>query len=212
MQAVARSSLARAASFAPVASSSSSSISHRSFSTSLLRPARSTAYRPKRIPTFYGQHAAAHPQPDPAQRPSRQETDTSNHPLWRFFHDQQSLEVPDKRKDNSSRSWTAPELRLKSFTELHQLWYILLRERNVLLTQREEARRLRVDLSGYTAVPDKLRLCQKSMARIKQVISERRHAALQAAQILRERGQLAQAEQVEHEAKVAQEAVDQSGR
>lgn len=50
------------------------------------------------------------------------------------------------------------------------------------------------------------------MARIKQVISERRHAALQAAQILRARGQLAQAEQVEHEAKVAQEAVDQSGR
>lgn len=50
------------------------------------------------------------------------------------------------------------------------------------------------------------------MARIKQVISERRHAALQAAQILRERGQLAQAEQIENEAKVAQEAVDQSGR
>ena len=101
MQAVARSSLAGAASFAPVASSSSS-ISHRSFSTSVLRPARSTAYRPKRIPTYYGQHAAAHPQPDPAQRPTREETDTSNHPLWRFFHDQQSLEVPDKRKDNSS--------------------------------------------------------------------------------------------------------------
>lgn len=59
---------------------------------------------------------------------------------------------------HQGRSWTAPELRLKSFTELHQLWYILLRERNVLLTQREEARRLRVDLSGYTAVPDKLRL------------------------------------------------------
>lgn len=99
MQAVARSSFARAASFAPVASSSSSS---RPFSTSLLRPARSTAYRPKRISTYYGQHAAAHPQPDPAQRPNREETDTSNHPLWRFFHDQQSLEVPDKRKDNSS--------------------------------------------------------------------------------------------------------------
>ncbi|KWU42912.1 MRP-L47-domain-containing protein, partial [Rhodotorula sp. JG-1b] len=160
--------------------------------------------RPKRIPTYYGQHAAAHPQPDPAQRPTREETDTSNHPLWRFFHDQQSLESLTMRARAPGRSWTAPELRLKSFTELHQLWYILLRERNVLLTQREEARRLRVDLSGYTAVPDKLRLCQKSMARIKQVISERRHAALQAAQILRERGQLAQAEQIEHEAKVAQ--------
>jgi hypothetical protein len=158
--------------------------------------------------------------------------------LFTARSDPESLTL--KRARAPGRSWTAPELRLKSFTELHQLWYILLRERNVLLTQREEARRLRVDLSGYTAVPDKLRLvrlasllpcpfrhggnthagtrthgntqCQKSMARIKQVISERRHAALQAAQILRERGQLAQAEQVEHEAKVAQEAVDQSGR
>lgn len=66
--------------------------------------ARSTAYRPKRDATYYGQHVDAHPQPDPAQRPRRGETDTSNHPLWRFFHDQQSLEVPDKRKDNSSQS------------------------------------------------------------------------------------------------------------
>ncbi|GAA5863560.1 hypothetical protein JCM3774_006526 [Rhodotorula dairenensis] len=216
MQAATR-SLVRATLSPPTASvsasascsgSRSTAAATRSFSTSLAHSARSTAYRPKRVATYYGQHTHAHPQPDPALRPLRDQTDTSAHPLWRFFHDQQSLEVPDKRKDNSSRSWTAAELRLKSFTELHQLWYILLRERNVLLTQREEARRLRVDLSGYTAVPDKLRLCQKSMARIKQVISERRHAALEAAEILRARGQLAEAEQVEHEARIAQDAVD----
>ncbi|GAA5993252.1 hypothetical protein JCM10908_004533 [Rhodotorula pacifica] len=189
-------------------SSPSSSSSSRSFSSTPLPLARSTAYRPKRIPTYYGQHTSVHPQPDAHARPTRETTDTSAHPLWRFFHEQQSLEVPDKRKDNSSRSYTAPELRLKSFTELHQLWYVLLRERNVLLTQREEARRLRVDLSGYTAVPDKLRLCQKSMARIKQVLSERRHAALHAAEILRSEGKLAQALQVEEEARVAGEAVE----
>ena len=73
-------------------------------------------------------------------------------------HRQTRVESLTMRARAPGRSWTAPELRLKSFTELHQLWYILLRERNVLLTQREEARRLRVDLSGYTAVPDKLRL------------------------------------------------------
>lgn len=52
--------------------------------------------------------------------------------------------------------------------------------------------------------------CQKSMARIKQVISERRHAALEAAEILRSRGQLDDAARVEDEARVAQEVVQNS--
>ncbi|BGP20089.1 hypothetical protein JCM10213_002661 [Rhodosporidiobolus nylandii] len=161
-------------------------------------PGQSASGRPKRDATSYGLGRAARlPRKD---WPARETTDTSAHPLWRFFHGEQSLEVPDKRTDNSSRSWTALELRRKSFDELHQLWYVLLRERNVLLTQREEARRLRVDLGGFGAAPEKLRLCQKSMARIKQVLSERRHAALQAAEILREEGRVDAALQIEGEA------------
>ncbi|GAA6041803.1 hypothetical protein JCM8097_007168 [Rhodosporidiobolus ruineniae] len=186
----------------------SSSSSIRAFSSSSLSaaaaPGTSAANRPKRDQTNYGLNRAGRiPR---SQWPKQQDTNTDNHPLWRFFHDQQSLEVPDKRVDNSSRSWTALELRRKSFDELHQLWYVLLRERNVLLTQREEARRLRVDLSGFSAVPDKLRLCQKSMARIKQVLSERRHAALEAAEILRQRGEVDQAQALEGEAKGLGEA------
>jgi hypothetical protein len=33
-------------------------------------------------------------------------------------------------------------MRTKSFAELHTLWYVLVKERNVLATQREERRRL----------------------------------------------------------------------
>ncbi|KAF9267430.1 MRP-L47-domain-containing protein [Marasmius fiardii PR-910] len=75
----------------------------------------------------------------------------------------------------SGRSWKAAELRLKSFNDLHTLWYILLRERNLLATQKEEVRRMGVApvLQSFSY---KVRQCRKSMARIKYVLNERRLA------------------------------------
>ncbi|GAA5901560.1 mitochondrial 54S ribosomal protein uL29m MRPL4 [Sporobolomyces salmoneus] len=179
----------------------------RSFSSSPSSPAQSTAFRPKRDETKYGVTGTRIPR---SQWPKQSETNTDGHPLWKFFHNKESLEEPNRQKDYSSRSWTSFELRRKSFEELHALWYVLLRERNVLLTQREEARRLRVDLTGFTAVPEKLRMCQKSMARVKQTISERRHAALEAAEILRNEGNAEGAEAMELDARRMSDATRDS--
>lgn len=85
----------------PLASSS------RLISTSIPRLAVSTANRPKRDAAEYG-IPTSRPR---SEWPDRASTDTTNHPLWKFFGaKKESLEVPDKREDTSSEhNFTFPE-------------------------------------------------------------------------------------------------------
>ncbi len=63
-----------------------------------------------------------------------------------------SLE-PDPKSEG--RSWSATELRRKSFSDLHTLWYVLARERNLLATQVQTARRLGLDPKVHTSAIEK---------------------------------------------------------
>ncbi|KAJ6584986.1 mitochondrial 39-S ribosomal protein L47 (MRP-L47)-domain-containing protein, partial [Mycena capillaripes] len=104
-----------------------------------------------------------------------------DHGLYGFFR---RREDPNLRGDDQyetftdptikykGRSWLASELRLKSFQDLHTLWYVLLRERNLLATQREEMRRFGLAKDRFPAA----NACRKSMARIKAIMNERRLA------------------------------------
>ncbi|KAJ3575348.1 hypothetical protein NP233_g1155 [Leucocoprinus birnbaumii] len=85
-------------------------------------------------------------------------------------------ESPQTYHSISGRGWKAEELRLKSFNDLHTLWYVLLRERNLLATQKEETRRMGVQNPEFQVNGRKLFHVRKSMARIKQVLNERRLA------------------------------------
>jgi large subunit ribosomal protein L47 len=76
-------------------------------------------------------------------------------------------------KDNAAptagRSWKAQELRSKSWDDLHKLWYVLLKERNMLQSEKLRARAANARLQN----PFRLTKVRKSMSRIKHVLNER---------------------------------------
>ncbi|KAK4782003.1 hypothetical protein SAY86_016105 [Trapa natans] len=94
-------------------------------------------------------------------------TVTWHNPLEAFFEAHRSPE--DDKPVVYGRSWKASELRLKSWDDLHKLWYVLLKEKNMLMTQRQmlQAQNLRFPN------PERLPKVRKSMCRIKQVLTER---------------------------------------
>lgn len=65
------------------------------------------------------------------------------HNLAHFFENSESLPIFNpEAKVPYGRSWRADELRVKSFEDLHKLWFVLIKELNLLFTQKHEARRL----------------------------------------------------------------------
>jgi len=69
----------------------------------------------------------------------------------------------------TGRSWRASELRLKSFEDLHKLWFVLLKEKNKLLTERRLAKTMQTNWAN----PERLGKVRISMARLKTVATER---------------------------------------
>lgn len=91
--------------------------------------------------------------------------------LHDFFEDGRSLPIFERTKAPAyGRAWKADELRLKSFEDLHKLWFVLLKEKNLLATQKAEAQRLGQQWFGV----NRLHKVSLSMARIKTVLTERK--------------------------------------
>lgn len=83
-----------------------------------------------------------------------------------------------KAPHQHGRAWCAAELRRKSFDDLHKLWYVLLKEKNLLYTQQTEANRIGV----HWLEEGRLGAVHQSMARIKTILTERKLAFQKARQ------------------------------
>ncbi|KAI9479800.1 54S ribosomal protein L4 mitochondrial [Coemansia sp. RSA 989] len=92
--------------------------------------------------------------------------------LEEFFENGQRLPTT---KTPTGRAWLASELRQKSWEDLQKLWYVVLKERNVLASQLEERNRLDIN-KVYFENKGRVVKCKKTMARIKTVLNERRLA------------------------------------
>ncbi|XP_020113215.1 39S ribosomal protein L47, mitochondrial [Ananas comosus] len=92
---------------------------------------------------------------------------TANNPLEQFFEVDRSTD--EEKPVIYGRGWKASELRFKSWDDLHKLWYVLLKEKNMLMTQRQmlHAQNLRFPN------PERVPKVRKSMCRIKHVLTER---------------------------------------
>nr|CAG4648234.1 EOG090X0DBE [Moina brachiata]SVE93255.1 EOG090X0DBE [Moina brachiata] len=93
--------------------------------------------------------------------------DTSN--LSQFLEEPKNLNATEIK---SGRSWTLSELRIKSNVDLHKLWYVLLKERNMLLTMEYNCAKA----CQLFASPERLDKVNESMERIVNTIQERNSA------------------------------------
>ncbi|XP_048810983.1 39S ribosomal protein L47, mitochondrial [Lagopus muta] len=86
--------------------------------------------------------------------------------LEEFFDDPKNW---GEKTVKSGDAWNIKQLRAKSSQDLHKLWYVLLKEKNMLLTLEQESKRQQKPMPS----PERLEKVQKSMKNIDLVVKER---------------------------------------
>ncbi|XP_031638588.1 39S ribosomal protein L47, mitochondrial [Contarinia nasturtii] len=96
-------------------------------------------------------------------------TTIQRYDLMEFFDDKKNWGANEVR---SGRSWRLDELRIKSNSDLHKLWYVLLKEKNMLLTMEHEAD----EKFELFPSPERIDKVEESMENIETVVRERNRA------------------------------------
>lgn len=96
-------------------------------------------------------------------------TTSSQYSLMEFFDDPKNWGA---KAVKSGRHWRVDELRLKSNSDLHKLWFVLYKERNMLLTMKEAAKEEHENMPS----PERIDKVEQSMANLEDVVRERNKA------------------------------------
>ncbi|XP_055641740.1 39S ribosomal protein L47, mitochondrial isoform X2 [Toxorhynchites rutilus septentrionalis] len=86
-----------------------------------------------------------------------------------FFEDKKNW---GENEVKHGRAWNKDELRIKSNSDLHKLWFILLKERNMLLTMEHECE----DKMELFPNPERLDKVNESMQNLESIVRERNRA------------------------------------
>jgi large subunit ribosomal protein L47 len=105
-------------------------------------------------------------------------TGTDDHGLWGFFKNKELLQTP-VAEQRHGRSWTLGELRNRDWDELHQLWWVCVKERNRLATEKIELNRLNAGYGEFEA-QERDKTVQETMKAILDTLAERQTAYLEA--------------------------------
>ncbi len=92
--------------------------------------------------------------------------------LLKFFEPKNMWGEGLVRRSMPGQSWTVSILRLKSNVDLHKLWYVLMMERNMLLTLDRECE----ESEKETPWSERVQLVEQSMDNILKVVQERDEA------------------------------------
>nr|XP_026690876.1 39S ribosomal protein L47, mitochondrial-like isoform X1 [Ciona intestinalis] len=103
------------------------------------------------------------------QPPKQIHTSNRQYGLEEFFDDPKNFGI---REIKSGSSWSRDLLRLKSTEDLHKLWFVLLKERNMLQTLELYCKNEDEPMPG----PDRLEKVAESMSNLRDVFDERESA------------------------------------
>lgn len=98
--------------------------------------------------------------------------DTANHGLWGFFHESRQAMLAPAAEASHGRAWSYSELSVKSFDDLHRLYWLCVKEQNRVLTGSKELGRVRAGY-GLGEIDEKIRLIKSTMKNIRDVLADR---------------------------------------